>query len=133
MEYRSTREVAKLLGVNPSRLARAIWDGRVPAPERGPSGAFLWIESDIRQAARILLHRELEDILAEHGEETLSPLGSKPPLKVAEEEAAIRRAGKGKIAARYGFSSWGDAPAAALREYQRFLKIRMSDPREDEQ
>ena len=62
MEYRSTREVAKLLGVSPSRLARAVWDGRVSAPEKAPNGAYLWKVEDIQRAAWQFLGHGLSDI-----------------------------------------------------------------------
>lgn len=47
-----------------------------------------------------------------------------PVLLLSDEEAATRRAAKAGIAARYGFSDWNSAPAAALREYGNFLKAR---------
>lgn len=65
--YRSTREAAELLGVRPSTLARAVWDRRMAEPPRSPSGAFLWGEEHIRRAAWVLVHRDLDDILAERG------------------------------------------------------------------
>jgi len=61
MSYKGTREVARLLGVNPSRLARAVWDGRLQAPARAPSGAFLWTEDDIRRASWAILGHDLDD------------------------------------------------------------------------
>ncbi len=63
--FRSTKEVGALLGVLPSRIGKAIWEGRIDPPRRGPSGAFLWADDDIRRAAWILLHRDLDDVLAE--------------------------------------------------------------------
>jgi len=63
--YRSTREAAELLGMRPGSLSRACWEGRVETPARGPSGAFLWEETDIRKAAWALLHRDLDEVLAE--------------------------------------------------------------------
>ena len=62
--YRSTREVAELLGVLPSRISKAIWEGRLEAPERGPSGAFLWTDDDIRRTCWVLLHCDIEAHLA---------------------------------------------------------------------
>lgn len=61
MRYRSTRDVAELLGVSSSRLARAIWDRRFDPPTKGPGGAFLWTEADIRRASWTLLRRDLDD------------------------------------------------------------------------
>ena len=55
MHYRGTREVAQALGVSHSRLARAVWTGKVREPERGPGGAFLWTDEDIERASWVLL------------------------------------------------------------------------------
>jgi len=63
MGYRSTREVAKLLGLNPSRLARAVWDGRLTPPGKAPGGAFLWTAEDVERASWLLRHRDASDIL----------------------------------------------------------------------
>ena len=65
MAYKSTREVARVLGINPSRLSRAVWTGRLQEPQRGPSGNFLWTEKDIRRASWALLHRDLDGLLAD--------------------------------------------------------------------
>ena len=63
MKYWNTRAVAKLLGINASRLARAIWDRRFDPPAKGPGGAFLWTEADIRRASWALLRREPDELL----------------------------------------------------------------------
>ena len=63
MRYKSTREVARLLEISTSRLARAIWDCRFDQPAKGPGGAFLWTEPDIRRACWVLLRRDLDEIL----------------------------------------------------------------------
>jgi hypothetical protein len=68
MNYRSTREVARMLGLNPSRVARAIWDGRLTAPTKTPGGAFLWTPEDIERASWLLRHRDASDILGTAGE-----------------------------------------------------------------
>ena len=47
-----------------------------------------------------------------------------PRLTPTEEEMAIRRAAKERIFAKYGLSSWQNAPDEALREYTDFLKTR---------
>lgn len=57
MSYLSTRQVAAILDVRPNRLQLAIWDGRIPAPIKGPGNAFLWTDSDIESASRILLQK----------------------------------------------------------------------------
>jgi hypothetical protein len=63
MDVRSTREVAKLLDVRPGTLTRAVWEGRVPAPTKGPGGAFLWTEKDIHRASWVLRRRDASDVL----------------------------------------------------------------------
>ena len=63
--FRSTREVADLLGVTPGRISKAVWDGRLDPPQRGPSGAFLWTEQDVRRASWALLHRDVDAHVAE--------------------------------------------------------------------
>jgi len=63
MTYRSTREVASLLGVNPARISRAVWDGRLPPPGKSPSGSYLWTEDDIRRASWFFRKRDADDVL----------------------------------------------------------------------
>lgn len=55
--YRSTREVAREIGVGCSALSRAVWDGRIPSPKRSPQGAFLWLPDDIERARRAMKSR----------------------------------------------------------------------------
>lgn len=57
----NTREVARVLGVSTSKLSRAVWDGRVDAPMRGPGGAFLWDLESIQRASWQLLGKSLDD------------------------------------------------------------------------
>ena len=63
--YKSTKQVGEILGVPPSRISRAVWEGRLNAPQRGPSGAFLWTTEDILRAGWILLRRDVSDLLEE--------------------------------------------------------------------
>ena len=63
MNYRSTRQVARMLGLNPSRLARAIWDGRLDPPAKAPGGGFLWTLEDIERASWLLRGRSADDVL----------------------------------------------------------------------
>ena len=62
MNYLSTREVARLLGVSVSLLTKAVWDGRVDPPQKSPSGNYLWSEADIERASWALLHRSCERV-----------------------------------------------------------------------
>ena len=57
MRYRSTRHVARILGVSVSLLAKAAWCGRVSPPAKSPSGQFLWTTEDVERASWALLHR----------------------------------------------------------------------------
>lgn len=63
MSYRSTREAAELLRVNPSRLMRAVWDRRLDPPAKGPGGAFFWTDADIERASWLLRGRAADDLL----------------------------------------------------------------------
>jgi len=56
-KYRSTRQVARLLGVSVSLLTKAVWCGRVDPPEKSPSGNFLWTCADVERASWILRRR----------------------------------------------------------------------------
>ena len=55
MGIMGTRDVARRLGISASRLARAVWDGRISPPLRGPGGAFLWTLDDVERASWALL------------------------------------------------------------------------------
>jgi len=63
MRNLSTREVAALLGIPPGRLTRAVWDGRIDPPDKGPGGAFCWSEFNIHQASWRLRHRNADDVV----------------------------------------------------------------------
>ena len=63
MDYLSTRQVARLLGIRPGTLAHAVWEGRVVAPGKSPSGAFLWTSQDIHRASWVLRGRDVDDAL----------------------------------------------------------------------
>lgn len=58
--YYSTRQVSKCLGVRPDMLQKAIWQGRLDAPEKSPSGNYLWTTEDINRASWQLLHKAYE-------------------------------------------------------------------------
>ena len=57
-----TKQAAVRLGIRPGTLTRAVWDGRVSQPTKGPGGAFVWTEEDLRRAAWALLGRDLDDL-----------------------------------------------------------------------
>jgi hypothetical protein len=56
----STKQVAKILGVRPDKLSRAVWIGQIDTPEKSPSGDYLWSELNIQRASWVLLHRAYE-------------------------------------------------------------------------
>ena len=56
-QFYSTREAAKFLGVKPDTLQKALWLGRIEAPEKSPSGSFLWTAPDINRASWVLCRR----------------------------------------------------------------------------
>ena len=58
-KFIGTKEAAARLQVNPSRLSRAVWEGRLSEPQRAPSGAFLWAEEDLEKAAWVLTRHAL--------------------------------------------------------------------------
>ena len=60
-----TKQAAAILGVRPGTLTRAVWDGRVQQPTRGPGGAFVWTDVDLRRAAWALLKRDLYEVTKE--------------------------------------------------------------------
>ena len=57
MKLFSTRQVALLLGVKPAALAKALWDGRIDPPAKGPSGNYLWRVNDIEKASWVMCRR----------------------------------------------------------------------------
>ena len=64
-QFYSTRQVAKLLGIKPDTLQKAIWTGRATPPEKSPSGQYLWVKADIERISWALLHRSLDKVLEE--------------------------------------------------------------------
>lgn len=61
--FLTTREVAKLLDVRPGTLTRAVYEGRIHSPVKGPGQAFLWKPAEV-EAACWALHRKPLDELA---------------------------------------------------------------------
>jgi hypothetical protein len=60
-----TKQAAAILGVRPSTVAKAVWDGRIAPPTKGPGGAYIWTDADLRRAAWALLGRDLDTVKAE--------------------------------------------------------------------
>ena len=58
--FYSTPQVAGLLDIKPDTLQKAIWQGRVKPPMKGPSGQYLWTLRDIEHACWALLHKLYE-------------------------------------------------------------------------
>ena len=59
-QFYSTRQVAGLLAIKPDTLQKAIWQGRVNPPMKGPSGQYLWTLRDIQHSSWALLHKAYE-------------------------------------------------------------------------
>jgi hypothetical protein len=57
-----TKQAAAILGLRPGALTKAVWDDRIPPPVKGPGGAFVWTDADLRRAAWALLGRDLDDV-----------------------------------------------------------------------
>ena len=60
-----TKQVAKILGVGPHVLTRAIWEDRVDPPNKGPGGAFCWTKEDIIRAGWVLFRRDVSEDIGE--------------------------------------------------------------------
>jgi len=60
-----TKEAARILGLRPGTLLKAIWEGRLREPVRGPGKAFIWNDDDLRRAAWLLRRMDLDAVLAE--------------------------------------------------------------------
>lgn len=64
----TTKQVAELLGIKPQALMTALWNNRISAPEKTPSGRYDWKPEDIQKASWALFHRAysppLEDLAA---------------------------------------------------------------------
>ena len=59
-QFYSTPQVAGLLDIKPDTLQKAIWQQRVKAPMKGPSGQYLWTLQDIEHASWVLFHKPYE-------------------------------------------------------------------------
>ena len=61
-EYLSTKDVALLLGVKVGTLAKAVYDDRVPRPQKRFSGNYVWTQNNIKEAAKVFnIHYESKD------------------------------------------------------------------------
>ncbi|MHC4584738.1 MAG: hypothetical protein ACYS3N_09420 [Planctomycetota bacterium] len=63
MNYRSTREVERLLNIN--NLGIKIHRRQVDAPEKGPTGAYMWTPEDIDRCSWQTRHCSADDVLPE--------------------------------------------------------------------
>ena len=61
MNYRSTRQVEQLFGIN--NIALKIYQGRVEAPAKGPTGSYMWLPADIEKASWVLRRRSADDVI----------------------------------------------------------------------
>lgn len=61
--YLTTRDVARMLGVAVGTLGKAVWEGRIEAPVRGPGRCYLWTIGDIENASFVLRGRSANDVL----------------------------------------------------------------------
>jgi hypothetical protein len=61
--FRSTQQVANLLGIKTGRLNRAVWENRITPPPKSPGGDYLWDEKAIHHASWIIRHRDASDVL----------------------------------------------------------------------
>ncbi len=57
MDYLSTRQVARILGVSASLLTKAVGAGRVDPPPKSPSGNYLWTLSDLERVSQVLVRK----------------------------------------------------------------------------
>ncbi len=62
-----TRQAAVILGLRPGTLTRAVWEGRLEPPAKGPGGAYVWTEADLRRAAWAMLGRDLDEVATRNG------------------------------------------------------------------
>jgi len=60
MPLYGTKDVARMLEISLTKLQRALWDGRVNPPVKGPGGAFCWTIEDIERASWVLRRRAFE-------------------------------------------------------------------------
>lgn len=67
MTFLSTRQVARLLGIEIHKLTNALWTGKVVPPPKSPSGSFLWTAHDTQRASWALRHRSADFELGESG------------------------------------------------------------------
>ena len=58
--FLSSRQAAAMLGLPVHALQRAVWSGRVEAPQKSPAGDFLWTLEDLGHASWILCHCPLQ-------------------------------------------------------------------------
>jgi hypothetical protein len=57
LTYQGTKQVAAEIGVRPTTLLRAVWDGRIPPPPKNSAGDFCWRRIDVCRAAKVFGRR----------------------------------------------------------------------------
>jgi hypothetical protein len=60
----NTRVAAELLGIRAPALQRAVWDGRLDAPQRF-GRSFIWTARELEQAAWVFWRKPLDQLLAD--------------------------------------------------------------------
>ncbi|MFC1783486.1 hypothetical protein ACFL02_07860 [Planctomycetota bacterium] len=61
MRFFSTRDVARVLHISPTKLQRLIWDNQLEPPPKGPNGNFLWGVKDCVRAGWQICGRDVTD------------------------------------------------------------------------
>ncbi|MFC1739476.1 hypothetical protein ACFL1G_10570 [Planctomycetota bacterium] len=56
-KFFSTKQVASILILKPDYISKAVWQERIEAPAKSPSGNYLWMIKDIERASWVLLRK----------------------------------------------------------------------------
>jgi len=54
MAFYNTQTAGRILGIDPNKLHRAVWDNKLKAPAKSPSNTYMWTRADIERAAFVL-------------------------------------------------------------------------------
>lgn len=55
-----TKEVAKAIGIKPSTLLQAVWNGRMTEPQK-LGRSFAWNEKNVQEAKELFIGRKNEN------------------------------------------------------------------------